>query len=495
MKFCINSGIILAILLSLVVSSGISAGDIPPISVQNVHATISADFFADKQEGNVPLTVSFTDLSTGLHDNFEWSFGDGESSSEQNPVHLYQKPGVYTVSLSVTGSAGSDKKTRIGYIIAHEESAKTDLSISDPPECALEDISSLSIQHGEISETEGQESAIESHELNESDESDDSDVAGVNQINTVPVPEETPVHADFSVTDSTGVVPLKVSFEDLSTGPVTDWLWDFGDGTTSAAPSPIHIYQTPGTYDITLVVKGDESQDSITKSGIIQVTPPTIAAFTAEPDEGTAPLQVRFTDQSSGDIIKREWKFGDGIFSEMESPTHVYEVPGTYDVSLTVTGTSDEDIMTRPSYIVVLPENPPPTQTPIPVISPEHTPSFSNAPDPVLPEPIDDILPELTGEESTTIIPETEPEEIYPDDEIESLPSETSDQPELMMEAETSQPTPPTANFEFSPVTGLAPLKVQFSDMSTGEYETATWNFGDGTNSTEPDPVHIYEKP
>ena len=277
--------------------------------------------------------------------------------------------------MSVTGSAGSDKKTRIGYIIAHEESAKTDLSISDPRMRVGGYFFIVDTAWRNIRDRRAGIS-IESHELNESDESDDSDVAGVNQINTVPVPEETPVHADFSVTDSTGVVPLKVSFEDLSTGPVTDWLWDFGDGTTSAAPSPIHIYQTPGTYDITLVVKGDESQDSITKSGIIQVTPPTIAAFTAEPDEGTAPLQVRFTDQSSGDIIKREWKFGDGIFSEMESPTHVYEVPGTYDVSLTVTGTSDEDIMTRP-YIVVLPENPPPTQTPIPVISPEHTPSFS----------------------------------------------------------------------------------------------------------------------
>lgn len=497
MKFCINSGIILVILLSLVASAGISAGDIPPISVQNVHATISADFSADKQEGNVPLNVNFTDLSTGLHDHFEWSFGDGEFSSEQNPVHLFQKPGVYTVSLSVTGSAGSDKKTRIGYITAHDEPAMADLSITDPPECALDDISSLSMQHGDISEIGGQESAIESHEFIESEESDDSDVAGTKQINTVPVPEEAPVQADFSVTGSTGVVPFKVSFEDLSTGPVTDWLWDFGDGTTSAAPSPIHIYQTEGTYDITLVVKGDESQDSVSKSGIIQVTPPTIAAFTAEPDEGTAPLQVRFTDQSSGDIIKREWKFGDGIFSEMDSPTHVYEVPGTYDVSLTVTGISDEDIMTRPSYIVVLPDNPPPSPAPasVPVTTPENTPSFSNAPDPVLPEPVDDTLPELTDGESTTIIPEPEPEEIYPDNEIESLPSETSDQPELMIKAESSQPTPPTVNFDFSPVTGLAPLKVQFSDMSTGEYETATWDFGDGTNSTEPDPVHIYEKP
>ena len=101
MKLCIKSGIIGVILLSLILCIGTSTGDIPPISVQNAHTTITADFSADSQEGKVPFTVSFTDLSTGLRDHFEWSFGDGESSSEQNPVHAYQKEGTYTVSLTV----------------------------------------------------------------------------------------------------------------------------------------------------------------------------------------------------------------------------------------------------------------------------------------------------------------------------------------------------------------------------------------------------------
>jgi FOG: PKD repeat len=225
--------------------------------VQNAHTTITADFTADKQEGNVPFTVSFTDLSTGIRDHYEWSFGDGESSSEQNPVHTYFSPGVYSVSLTVSGTAGSDKKTRIGYISVSEPDSES-VSSSEPvlTERTLDTKSSIVVQNGEITEPEDLVTV-----LNVPEPVSEHTVPAT----PAPVPAVSSIHADFSVADAVGLSPLKVSFTDLSTGLVSSWLWDFGDGTTSAAKSPIHIYQTDGTYDVSLHIEGDGSTDTITK--------------------------------------------------------------------------------------------------------------------------------------------------------------------------------------------------------------------------------------
>ena len=76
----------------------------------------SANFRADPRSGNAPLSVNFTDESTGTITAWNWNFGDGSSSNEQNPYHIYNKLGNYTVTLSVTGPQGSDTETKADYI-------------------------------------------------------------------------------------------------------------------------------------------------------------------------------------------------------------------------------------------------------------------------------------------------------------------------------------------------------------------------------------------
>jgi PKD repeat protein len=75
-----------------------------------------ADFTADLTSGPVSLTVNFTDQSTGDITSWSWDFGDEATSTEQNPSHTYTDPGTYTVSLTVTGPAGSDTNTKADYI-------------------------------------------------------------------------------------------------------------------------------------------------------------------------------------------------------------------------------------------------------------------------------------------------------------------------------------------------------------------------------------------
>jgi hypothetical protein len=81
-----------------------------------VDAGLVADFTADVTSGPVPLSVNFTDQSTGDISSWSWDFGDGATSTEQNPAHTYTDPGTYTVTLTVTGPERSDTETKADYI-------------------------------------------------------------------------------------------------------------------------------------------------------------------------------------------------------------------------------------------------------------------------------------------------------------------------------------------------------------------------------------------
>jgi PKD repeat protein len=74
------------------------------------------DFFASPKSGDAPLTVQFTDFSTGEINSWSWSFGDNGTSEEQNPTHVYERPGAFPVSLTVSGPGGSNTRTKTGYI-------------------------------------------------------------------------------------------------------------------------------------------------------------------------------------------------------------------------------------------------------------------------------------------------------------------------------------------------------------------------------------------
>jgi len=81
-----------------------------------------ADFSATPTSGTAPLAVAFTDLSTGSPTNWSWTFGDGGTSTAQNPSYSYTVAGTYSVSLTATNADGSDAETKTGYIVVTEPS-------------------------------------------------------------------------------------------------------------------------------------------------------------------------------------------------------------------------------------------------------------------------------------------------------------------------------------------------------------------------------------
>jgi len=162
-----------------------------------------------------------------------------------------------------------------------------------------------------------------------------------------------PIDADFTADRTQGNVPLRVEFTDQSTGDIDTWQWDFGDGSESEDQHPIHTYEKSGIYTVELTVIGDEDEDTATTT--ITVYEPFQAAFTAEPTEGKTPLEVEFTDKSTGDIDSWQWDFGDGTTSIEQNPTHTYEEEGEYTVSLEVSSPEESDKATK-EIVVISPE-------------------------------------------------------------------------------------------------------------------------------------------
>ncbi len=169
---------------------------------------------------------------------------------------------------------------------------------------------------------------------------------------------EAGVEADFTAEPNEGAPPLAVQFVDASRGEITDWLWEFGDGSTSTEQHPRHTYEKSGTYSVTLTAAQNGAADTKTIVDYILVTKAGVEAdFTAEPLRGTAPLDVQFTDMSQGTVTQWLWKFGDGATSIAQHPMHTYEIPGTYTVGLAVEGSSGlQSVEIKEAHITVDPE-------------------------------------------------------------------------------------------------------------------------------------------
>src|SRR5665647_2644204 len=119
-----------------------------------------------------------------------------------------------------------------------------------------------------------------------------------------------PLAAGFTGTPLTGTAPLDVTFSDSSTGTsITNRRWDFGDGNISsyvAATNPVHRYTSAGTYSVNLTVTNAGGSNSQLRSSYVTVAAPPVApvaVFTGTPLTGTAPLDVTFTDSSTGTSI------------------------------------------------------------------------------------------------------------------------------------------------------------------------------------------------
>jgi len=306
-----------------------------------------------------PLTVNFQDLSTGGAVAWQWDFGDGNTSTQQNPLHTYTNYGNFTVTLIATNGFGcNDTIIRTDYI----RILRAAISIPALPArgCIPFTISPVPV----ISALD----AVTSYEWDFGDggtsflpnPTHTYTVQGTYTVrliittstgcrDTLTIPFSVQVGskpiANFSASPNPVCARKPVQFTDLSV-PADEWLWDFGDGSTSTLQNPVHNYTDTGYFTIRLIAFNNGCADTITIPNYIYVLPP-IARFTYTPDCGNR-LRFSFTDQSVGPLTW-EWDFGDGSpVVNVQNPVHLFSALGTYSVQLIVTngGCADTTIQT-----------------------------------------------------------------------------------------------------------------------------------------------------
>lgn len=279
---------------------------------------VIADFSGTPRSGTAPLSVTFTDLSTtsgaAVINAWSWTFGDGGTSTSRNPTRNYAAAGTYTVALTVQDTTRSltDTVTRTGYIV-----------VGSPPTNS--------------------------------------------------------VTAGFSGAPRNGAAPHTVNFTNASTvsgaAVINSYAWNFGDSGTATTASPSHTYAAAGTYTVSLTVQDTTRSlsDVETKAGYVVVTAANdiTADFSWTPSGGDAPVEIDFTDESTGAGAAAAdtwlWDFGDGDTATTQNPTHEYTAAGSYTVTLTVTdaGLGISDSVSLGPIIV--------TATPDPTVTADFT--------------------------------------------------------------------------------------------------------------------------
>ncbi|MFA5782610.1 MAG: PKD domain-containing protein, partial [Bacteroidales bacterium] len=243
--------------------------------------------------------VFFTsNLNSTLPSAYLWSFGDGFTSSLQNSYHVYSYPGVYTVVLTVTNACGSSYAVKEKYIIVSDQGAP-------------------------------------------------------------PIPE-------FIASQTTIIAGNAINFTDLSLNNPQTWQWSFAGGTPNSSnvqhPSQI-VYYIPGIYNVSLTVSNAFGDSTLTKNSYITVVAAggaPVADFIANVTNITVGQSVNFTDLSLNNPTTWQWQFAGGTpsTSSLQHPQNiVYNTPGTYDVTLTVSNIMGSDTLTKLSYINVIPVN------------------------------------------------------------------------------------------------------------------------------------------
>ena len=170
---------------------------------------------------------------------------------------------------------------------------------------------------------------------------------------------ENPPIADFTATPTTVYAGETVNFTDLSTNNPTSWNWSFSGGTptSSTTQNPQVVYNSSGTYNVSLTVSNAFGTDTKTKIKYITVLdlPVPVADFTATPTTVYAGETVSFTDMSTNNPTSWNWSFSGGTptSSTTQNPQVVYNSPGTYNVSLTVSNAFGTDTKTKTDYIHV----------------------------------------------------------------------------------------------------------------------------------------------
>ncbi len=312
-----------------------------------------ADFSADPTSGTEPLTVQFTDLSSGAPTQWSWDFGDSGTSTAQHPSHTYNAAGSYTVTLTATNAHGYDEEIKVDYITVTEQGHSVYAF-------ALSDIPALGVVNGSYLNTAANDDIYEA----------------ITEVAYSGHPRKTYSileHSwNFNVTGSSPITCYLMAYRpDNSDGD--DFLFEYSTDnsvfyslfTVNSTTEQLYTASLPASATGEIWVRVTDTNHTWRKTSndtiyidylmiesTVSAAPP-VADFSAEPTNGYAPLPVQFTDLSSNAPFSWDWSFGDGGTSTAQHPNYTYDLPGTYTVTLTATNAYGNGVETKTDYITV----------------------------------------------------------------------------------------------------------------------------------------------
>jgi gliding motility-associated-like protein len=321
----------------------------------------------DAKTCSYPVKIRFTNQSVGA-ENYQWLFGDGTTSDSINPEHIYNNAGDYSVTLIAFNKNGCG-----------DTLIRTNLIQLGPPKIlGIEDIpyegcipKTLTFRPILIAPD-----PVTSYKWNFGDGGTSTDSVPKHTYSKVGIYTVTlTISTGKGCTDSLTIInavslgkkpnanfaaaPLQscagnlIQFSDFSTGPITDWLWQFGDGGQSSEQNPKYQYTDTGYFPVTLIVSEYGCKDTLVRKKYVYLKPP-VARFDYV-NYCSKPYAFNFVDSS----ISAEtwlWTFGDGQTDNTPSPQHTYTDTGTYPISLKVTNGACSYI--KYDTIQVVDENP-----------------------------------------------------------------------------------------------------------------------------------------
>ncbi|MES1216575.1 MAG: PKD domain-containing protein, partial [Bacteroidota bacterium] len=360
--------------------------------------------------GCVPFTINpvATITSVDAIVSYLWDFGDGTTSTLQNPSHTYPSQGTYTVSLKIVTATGCTETLVIN-------------------------------------------SAV--------------------KTGTVPT-------VDFTASPMILCVDETVQFTNNSS-PATEWLWSFGDHSTSTEKSPSHLYFYSNDFDVSLTVSNNGCISVLMKPNFIRVNPPE-SYFEYFPNCGDR-KHFTFIDRSDG-ALTWFWDFGDGTTSTDQNTTHDYAALGSYKVSLTTTNGSCTNIQSE--IINVIDENPEVSAMPNPGCK-ESQVSLSAIN--IDPKNISSYFWDF-GDASTSTVSYNGVNHTYNTSGNYTISLTTTDIngcTDNITKTNFLRINGPTANFSATNTSGCQRLTTTFNDLSSTDGINAItnwqWDFGDGS--------------
>ena len=308
------------------------------------------------------ITVDFQVDNNENIDIYEWDFGGGVTSSESAVTHTYMDNLTHTISLSVHNTLFNLTDTvikvvepytpiNIGFEIPNTTTCTNhgvlivNNTIAEPPITEyLWDFGDGTTQIVEdndpiihVYDTIGNYSISLSATNNIC-------VATSSATDCIHIVENSDI--DFVSTTTNINIGCSVSFTAITSATIINYYWDFGDGNISTEEYPTHNYETIGYSDVKLIVESDNCSNDIIKYDYVNVFNDLSCSISSCVDLLTASqgyyytnLRINFNSTviSQCATVTYLWDFGDGTYSTLENPEHIYTASGTYNVLLTVT--------------------------------------------------------------------------------------------------------------------------------------------------------------